>query len=461
LEASRLDRVLRLFTVVRPGEGTTALLMFANVFLILLAYYFIKPLREGWIAISDIGELSKMEVKAYSSFGQTLLLIPIATWYGRLAERQQRAALINRTTLFCMSNMVVFWVVQPGLFVEGLPVSGIFFYLWVGMFGVFIVAQFWAFAADIYDQERGERMMPVVAIGATAGAASGSWVTERLVATGWVPTEWLLIAALVPLSASMFLTRLISRRESVPEGNALSPAMATEKEEKKSGRSAISIVLSSRFLLATALITLLLNWVNTNGENLLFEFLQRSLAQDAVSQGVEGEEALLAFTRSGTTLFYSGFFLWVNVVALLLQGFVAARLLRYGGFGAALMLLPVVALVSYTAMAVVPILALVRAMKIAENSTDYSINNTARHVLWLPLDAETKYKGKTTIDSLFARLGDGFAAVTVLVCVQLLVLPIESFILINISLVVLWLAFSLIVVREHSKITQKGATDEA
>lgn len=300
--------------------------------------------------------------------------------------------------------------------------------------------------------------MPVVAIGATAGAASGSWVTERLVATGWVPTEWLLIAALVPLSASMFLTRLISRRESIPEGDVPSKPAPTEE---KSGRSAISIVLSSRFLLATALITLLLNWVNTNGENLLFEFLQRSLAQDAVSQGVEGEEALLAFTRSGTTLFYSGFFLWVNVVALLLQGFVAARLLRYGGFGAALMLLPVVALVSYTAMAVVPILALVRAMKIAENSTDYSINNTARHVLWLPLDAETKYKGKTTIDSLFARLGDGFAAVTVLVCVQLLVLPIESFILINISLVVLWLAFSLIVVREHSKITQKGATDEA
>jgi AAA family ATP:ADP antiporter len=267
---------------------------------------------------------------------------------------------------------------------------------------------------------------------------------------------------MVPLSGSMFLTSLVSRREPLPEGGEPStPASAPESTEAKGGRSAISIVLSSRFLLATALITLLLNWVNTNGENLLFEFLQRSLAQDAVSQGVEGEEALLAFTRSGTTLFYSGFFLWVNVVALLLQGFVAARLLRYGGFGAALMLLPVVALVSYTAMAVVPILALVRAMKIAENSTDYSINNTARHVLWLPLDAETKYKGKTTIDSLFARLGDGFAAVTVLVCVQLLVLPIESFILINISLVVLWLAFSLIVVREHSKITQKGATDEA
>ena len=61
---SRTERLLRLFTEIRPGEGGTAVMMFANVFLILLAYYFIKPLREGWIAVSDIQGLTKMEVKA-------------------------------------------------------------------------------------------------------------------------------------------------------------------------------------------------------------------------------------------------------------------------------------------------------------------------------------------------------------------------------------------------------------
>ena len=49
--------------------------MFANVFLILCAYYFVKPLREGWIVISDIGSLSKREFKAYSSFAQSPLLL--------------------------------------------------------------------------------------------------------------------------------------------------------------------------------------------------------------------------------------------------------------------------------------------------------------------------------------------------------------------------------------------------
>ena len=60
----------------------------------------------------------------------------------------------------------------------------------------------------------------------------------------------------------------------------------------------------------------------------------------------------------------------MNIMALLLQAFVASRLLKYGGCGAILLAMPVVALVSYTAMAFVPILAIVKAMKIAENATD-------------------------------------------------------------------------------------------
>jgi AAA family ATP:ADP antiporter len=86
-QLSRTERILCLFTEVKPGEGRTAVMMFANVFLILLAYYFIKPLREGWIAVSDIEGLSKMEVKAYSSFVQSIILLFVVGWYARLADR--------------------------------------------------------------------------------------------------------------------------------------------------------------------------------------------------------------------------------------------------------------------------------------------------------------------------------------------------------------------------------------
>jgi len=451
VKPSKLDRFLRLFTDVRAGEGFTAFLMFANVFLILCAYYFIKPLREGWIAISDISGLSKMEVKAYSSFGQSLLLIPVVWFYGRLSGRYRRSDLITRSTLFCMLNMAFFWAIQPGLFIENLPYTGIIFYLWVGMFGVFVVAQFWAFAADVYTVERGNRLFPVIAIGATSGAAFGSWITENLVESGLFTTEWLLLAAMIPLAVSIVISRIVDgRMHEQTAGTKATPS----PEIEDSGRNAISIVFTSRLLLATALITLLLSWVNTNGENLLFRVVQEFLKGQALKGGVSDTNALLVFTRDGTTAFYGNFYFWVNIVALLLQAFVASRLLKYGGFGVILLTMPVVALVSYTAMAFIPILAIVKAMKIAENSTDYSINNTARNVLWLPVSAELKYKGKPTIDSLFVRVGDGIAALTVLVGVQLLALSTQSFFVLNVVLVFIWIVVAFVVIREHRRLSE-------
>ena len=451
MKPSKLERFLRLFTDVQAGEGITALLMFANVFLILCAYYFIKPLREGWIAVSDISGLSKMEVKAYSSFGQSLLLIPAMWFYGQLSDRHRRSELITRSTLFCMMNMAVFWAIQPGFFIENLPYSGIVFYLWVGMFGVFVVAQFWAFAADIYTEERGNRLFPMIAIGATSGAAFGSWITEILVKSELFGTKWLLMLAMIPLTVSIILSRIVDNHLHAQTAES---KFHSNPEPEDSGRSAISIVFASRFLLATALITLLLSWVNTNGENLLFRVVQEFLNGQALKEGISENDALLVFTRDGTTAFYGDFYFWVNIMALLLQAFVASRLLKYGGFGVILLTMPVVALVSYTAMAFVPILAIVKAMKIAENSTDYSINNTARNVLWLPVSSEQKYKGKPTIDSLFVRMGDGIAALTVLVGVQFLALSTQSFFVLNVALVLIWIALAFVVIREHRRLSE-------
>jgi len=459
MQLSKTERFLQIFTEVRPGEGSTALLMFVNVFLILCAYYFIKPLREGWIAVSDIAGLSKMEVKAYSSFAQSLFLLFIVGWYGHLASRWDRATLITRATLFCISNMVIFWFFQPGFFFEQLPLSGVIFYLWVGMFGVFVVAQFWTFCADIYTDERGKRLLPLIAVGATSGAAAGSWIVDLLVDSGIVPTESLLIVATVPLFASIVLTRVVDARQVsaalpvVEKPVVERPVEAEGKEDQGLGflLSGAKLVLVSRFILAAALVTLLTNWVNTNGENLLFQVIQDALASQATEQGITDPQAILKFTRDGTTAFYGNFFFWVNIIALLLQSLVASRLLKYGGFAAILLILPTIALISYSTMALIPVLVIVKMMKIAENSTDYSINNTARHVLWLPVDSIMKFRAKPAIDTLYVRVGDGLAAFTILVGVQFLSLATEQFFIFNVFLVVLWLASGIMLVREHRK----------
>ena len=463
LHLSRTERFLQIFTEVKAGEGSTAILMFANVFLILCAYYFIKPLREGWIAVSDIEGFTKMEIKAYSSLLQAILLLFIIGWYGKLSEKWTRSTLVTRSTLFCISNMVIFWFLQPGLFFEGLPVSGIIFYLWVGMFGVFVVAQFWTFCADIYNDEIGKRLLPLIAIGATSGAAFGSEIVDVLVGSGLVPTEALLLAGTVPLFVSIVLTRIVDARQSRLLKSSTKSTEETSSKENNKEKQGLSFLLNgtklifkTRFLLAIAMLTLIMNWVNTNGENLLFQVVEDNLAEQAIEQGIVGAQAVLEFTRDGTTAFYGNFFFWVNVIALLLQSLVASRLLKYGGFGAIILVLPVIALFSYTIMALVPILFIVKIMKIAENSTDYSINNTARHVLWLPVDSATKFHGKPAIDTLYVRAGDGFAALTVLIGVNVFALSTTQFFMFNIFLVLIWLYFARMLIKERALLVEQS-----
>ncbi|MBW1896680.1 MAG: hypothetical protein JRI47_06445 [Deltaproteobacteria bacterium] len=426
--------------------------MFANVFLILCAYYLVKPLREGWIAVSDIQGLSKMEVKAYSSFGQSIILLFIVALYARFSERLPRQKLIVRSTIFCISNLIIFWVLQPNFFIEYLPGTGIAFYLWVGMFGVFVVAQFWAFAADLYTDRQGRRLMPMIAVGATAGAATGAWFDTFVVHSHMFGTKSLLLLATIPLAASAILTSLADAHG--PTGQGCEPKeVCVPKAADGARKGGIRLVLTSRFLLPVAIITLLFSWVNTNGENLLFRVLQEFIGQEAELKGITDGRLLMEYTRDITTAFYGKFFFWTNILTLLLQSLVVSRLLKYGGFATLLLFLPVVAMLSYATMAFIPVLLIVKWMKIAENSTDYSINNTARNVLWLPTTSEMKFKAKPVIDTLFVRCGDGLAALTVLVGVQLLSLGTNMFFAFNVFLVLIWIAGAIVVIREHKQIS--------
>jgi AAA family ATP:ADP antiporter len=149
----------------------------------------------------------------------------------------------------------------------------------------------------------------------------------------------------------------------------------------------------------------------------------------------------------------------VNIIALFLQAVVASRLLRFGGVGAILLFMPVISLLSYATMALLPILSVVKAMKVAENATNYSINNTARHVLWLPVSGELKYKGKSTVDTLFVRIGDGLAALTVYVGTQLLALPTQALLGATVGLTLVWMALCTVVVRQNRGLRRKAGVD--
>jgi AAA family ATP:ADP antiporter len=149
--------------------------------------------------------------------------------------------------------------------------------------------------------------------------------------------------------------------------------------------------------------------------------------------------------------------MWVNLSALLIQAFLVSRMLKYGGFATILFLTPLVSLFSYSMMALFPFLTVIRIMKVAENSANYSVNNTARHVLWLPLPPAMIYKAKTAIDTLFMRTGDGLAALTVLAGTQFFVLPLNGFLAFNVALALIWGGVAWVVVKENRRLARASS----
>jgi AAA family ATP:ADP antiporter len=199
---SPLDRFLRLFADVRASESGTVLLLALNLFLILTAYYFIKPVREALI-----GEWP--EIKAYMSAGIGLLLLGAVPLYGLLANRLPRRRLINTVTLFFAACLGLFFIV----FQMGVPglVQGIVFFLWIGIFNMMVVAQLWSFANDIYTRDEGERLFPIVMFGASFGAIAGSFITGGII--GWAGVYPPMLLAAIFLVLSLLATNYIDARE--------------------------------------------------------------------------------------------------------------------------------------------------------------------------------------------------------------------------------------------------------
>lgn len=414
-----LERFLSLFTVVRPGEGPLLLLLALNTFLILTSYYLMKPVREVLILDQPHGA----ELKSYAYGAQAVLLLVIVPLYGVLAARLSRQRLINVVTLFFVACLPLFWFAVG----RELPVGFVFF-LWTGIFSLMVIAQFWGYANDIYSVEAGKRLFAVIAFGSSAGAVFGAWLAGRLIREIGVPP--LLLVAAGVLGASLLVFNWTDRR-------VLRGETAREAQDAQAvigGQGPFRMVQSDRYLLLMALVILLLNCINSAGEYILSSIVKQAADAQVAAGVLTHHEA-----RSFIGAFYSDYFGVVNLVGMVLQLFAVSRLIRWIGVPAGLLVLPMVALGSYAVAALLPTLVAVRWAKVAENSVDYSLMNTVRHMLFLPTTREQKYKAKQVIDSFAARAGDVVSAGIVYVGTAVLTLSVGQFAWINVALVVVWI----------------------
>jgi ATP:ADP antiporter, AAA family len=424
-----VERLLSVFADVRAGEGVGALLLTVNILLLLGAYYLLKTAREPLI-LTEGGAA----VKSYSAAGQAALLMILVPLYGIFGARVNRLKLVIGVLIFFASHLLLFQALGAG----GMRI-GIAFYIWVGIFNVFVISQVWAFANDLYTEAQGKRLFPMIGIGASLGAWVGAQAASSLFKVYHFTPYGLMSLAAAVLAVCAGLVYSVHRVEAAREDQP----MNKHAEEVIGGENGFQLVFKSRYLRLTALLIVLLNVVNTTGE-----FLLSSVVTQEASRLFPGDKAAM---RGYIGTFYGEYFSWVNLLGLLLQTFAVSRIFNAIGVRGSLFVLPSLALTSYSVMAVAPVLAVVRMVKILENSTDYSLQNTVRQALFLPTSRAEKYKAKAAIDAFFMRFGDVLQAGMVKVGGELS-LGIAGFAWINVGLTLAWLWVATLLGREHRRI---------
>ncbi|MGH8129361.1 MAG: NTP/NDP exchange transporter [Steroidobacteraceae bacterium] len=381
-QLNRYERFLTLFTRVEAGEGRCIGILSLQAFTLMLAYYLIRPVREALILTEGTAEL-----RSYAVGVQALLLILVIPAYALLVRRVASNRVFQWVIGFFAANLVVFFLLGQA----GARFSFVFF-VWASIFAVMAVAQFWAFATDLFHVNCGTRLFGVIAVGVSGGA----WIGASLASAGFeaLGPYGLMLASAGVLCLSIYLS-FWARRAVPATSRSAQPDSGSVNGLVGRWLGGIAVVSRSRYLIGIAALVVLLNWITSTGDFVLSSWL----VEVAHEQAPQDEAAYIG-------KFMGKYCSTITLVGFLIQLLLVSRIINAAGLARALMITPVAFLAGYFVIGILPVFALLQSALIVQKSLDYSLLNTARSALLLPTSREEKYQAKTAIDTLFYRLGD-------------------------------------------------------
>jgi AAA family ATP:ADP antiporter len=372
---SLLGRVVQ----VRREEMAAMLWSFCYFFCLLCGYYMLRPVRDEMGIQGGVGDLQWLFT------GTFLAMVAAVPLFGWLSARFPRRTLLPIVYIFFAANLLVFYALLES---EIAPVRiAQAFFIWVSVFNLFVVSVFWSFMADLFRNEQARRLYGFISAGGSSGALIGPLVTANL-APDIGPANLLPISAVMLFAAVLCIYRLAAWSDGHPDRRGSSRQIG---EEAIGGGifGGITRTLKSPYLLGICIYVLLGTLLGT-----FLYFHQANIV--AVEVPSSGERTAL----------FAKIDLAVNLLTVVCQLFVVSRLIRRFGVGAALTLLPVIAIGGFFAIGLMPTLAVLVVFQVIRRAAEYAITRPAREILFTVLNREEKYKSKNFIDTVVFRGGD-------------------------------------------------------
>jgi ATP:ADP antiporter, AAA family len=417
-----LERWLARVMPATPQERAAALWSFAYFFALLAGYYVLRPLRDQ---MGIAGGVKNLPWLFTATFVTLLVAQPL---YGALVARLPRARFIPIVYHFFVANLLVFWALLT-FDIETAVVARVFF-VWVSVFNLFAVAVFWSFMADLFTSEQGKRLFGFIGAGGTAGALLGPIITIWLsVPLGPVN---LMIAAVIFLELAVFCVYRLER-------NVVMRAQAQAPTESIGGSAfaAIPELVRSPYILGIGVWVALLSYAAT-----IIYFEQAHIVSEAVkSAGLQ-------------TRIFASIDLAVSLLTLVTQLFITGQVLKRVGTGVAAAALPLVYIVGFAVLAVMPTLIVVVTVQVVQRWMNFAIANPARQLFFTVVTREEKYKAKNLVDVVVYRGSDALSG-WIFDTLQGLGLKLGAIALCSLPVVAGWAVLSLALGREQEKRSER------
>jgi AAA family ATP:ADP antiporter len=349
---------------------TRAILLFSNFFLIILAYYQVKSASRSLLI-----EYWGAENFPWVWIASALVLGSFIGFYHRLVERYSRLSVVLGCLLLFIGLLAGF---RAALGWHG-SAAAIGFYIFVDIFSVILVEQFWSLANTITETAAGRKSYWFIGTGGLLGGVLGGATSAALLKFTPLQTPDLLLSCAAILVLTLFLNLGMGRLGLYTEVRSTGPKVIAEGGWR--------MLVRSRYLILIAL-----------------ALLCSQLAQPVVEyQFIKAVEA--SYTElDARTEFISGFFSILGLVSIGINLVVTPLIHRYLGVMWGMLTQPLLLACSSLLFMVQPVLLAASIMKISDRGLSYSINRASKEQLYIPVDPVHTYQAKAWIDMLGYRL---------------------------------------------------------
>ncbi len=377
-QENALQRAIRAATKVEPNELKATVLSFLFVFVLMAAYFILRPVRDSLSSDWTDEQLSWLWT---STFFFSVIAVSI---YGAVISRIRLRVIVPSVYAFFALTFVGFYIAGSTLGEN--DIVNRCYYVWLSVFSLYHLSVFWTFMSGLYNKEQAKRLFSIIAMGASAGAIVGPAI-PTFFADNIGNLNLLLIAAVLLMVPIPIIMKLESLRISELGNEDVQADLAGDKKLSGNPFSGFKTFVSNPYLLAIGLFILFYVLMNT-----FIYFELRKMMGD--------------FDREVRTQIWGGIDLAVNSLALLTALFATGRLATRFGMPITLALIPALMVGGWVVVALSPVLAVLIGLQVTRRAGNYAITRPGREMLFTAVDADTRFKAKPVIDIVVYRGGD-------------------------------------------------------